>query len=357
MSARRAEQEAAEPRCGAFVPDGVESRSGVGGDEYASVMAEAQQPSPGSLVSVDLGAYAKPVNTLIKRVAEAIGGTFRPGQIERVARAEAKAAIIKANAEIQITDLHRRAANRWLDEEAAKQKNMEAITERALPDIREDAQPEKMDQDWITNFFDKSRIISSEDVQGLWSRLLAGEANKPGSYSRRTVNLLADLDPSDAVLFGKLCGFLWMVGREPTPLVFDSEAEIYTKSGITFTSLHHLETLGLVSLNDLGGFIRKGFGGRAVVSYGARAVRLTPNGDPPQIGIGKVIFSQAGMELASIADGRVVDGFFEYVLGQWKGLDPTPLDPAGKSIVATPVAPPPAASPPKAEAASPPSVP
>ena len=46
-------------------------------------------------------------------------------------------------------------------------------------------------------------------MQILWARVLAGEANAPGTYSKRTVNLLSDFDKSDAELFTKLCGFGW----------------------------------------------------------------------------------------------------------------------------------------------------
>ena len=32
-----------------------------------------------------------------------------------------------------------------------------------------------MDNDWTVNFFDKSRIVSDDEMQNLWSRVLAGE--------------------------------------------------------------------------------------------------------------------------------------------------------------------------------------
>ena len=88
-----------------------------------------------------------------------------------------------------------------------------------------------MEDDWVTNFFDKSRIVSDEEMQSIWAKVLAGEANAPGSYSKRTVNLLGDLDTRDAELFQSLCRFGWFVG-EFTPLVFDPQATIYSDLGI-----------------------------------------------------------------------------------------------------------------------------
>src|SRR3990172_7165310 len=139
---------------------------------------------------INLGDLSKPADTLIKKVSKAVGGIFEPYQIKRIAKAEAEAAVIKAQTEIQITELHRRAMHRFIEEEAQKQKNIEDITNQAIPLLAEKTDAEKMNDDWVTNFFDKSRIVSDKEMQGLWARVLAGEANAPGTYSKRTVNYL-----------------------------------------------------------------------------------------------------------------------------------------------------------------------
>jgi Protein of unknown function (DUF2806) len=50
-----------------------------------------------------------------------------------------------------------------------------------------------VNDDWITNFFDKCRIVSDEEMQQIWAKVLAVEANKPGTYSKRTVNFLSSV--------------------------------------------------------------------------------------------------------------------------------------------------------------------
>ena len=172
---------------------------------------------------------------LIEKVSSALGGVFEPWQIKRVAKAEAEASLIKVESEIEITDLHRRAMHRFVEEEANRQENMEEITEKSIPHLDEQSDPSNMEDDWVTNFFDKSRIVSDDEMQTIWANVLAGEANTPGSFSRRTVNLLADLDKRDAELFQTLCRFGWAVGSF-TPLVFDSQADIYNDLGINFIS-------------------------------------------------------------------------------------------------------------------------
>ena len=193
--------------------------------------------TPNSLIN--LGDLSKPANTLIKKASNAVGGLFAPYQIKRIAKAEVEAELIKKQSEIEITDLQRRAMSRWIDEEALHQKNMEDVTTKALPQLNEEAKADSIENDWLVNFFDKSRIVSDNEMQELWSRVLAGEANAPGTYSKRTVNFLSDLDKAEADLFTKLCGFVWMIG-ELRPLVFDASAEIYNRHGINFSSLRRV---------------------------------------------------------------------------------------------------------------------
>lgn len=78
---------------------------------------------------VSLGELTKPATRLIEKVSDAVGGIFKPWQIGRLAKAEAKAELIRADAEIQITDLQRRSIQRFVNEEARNQSNIEAITQ------------------------------------------------------------------------------------------------------------------------------------------------------------------------------------------------------------------------------------
>ena len=205
-----------------------------------------------SLVKIDLSALSEPAKVLIEKISAGIGGIFKPWQIVRVAEAEAEAERIRTESQIQDTDLHRRAMHRFLEEEDKKQLNMEGITQKAIPQLKEDSSPQDVDDDWITNFFDKCRIVSDEEMQSLWARILAGEANSPGTYSNRTVNFLGSLDKADARLFTSLCGFGWFIG-EVTPLILDYHQQIYKDQGITFNTLTHLDDIGLLSFDHISG--------------------------------------------------------------------------------------------------------
>lgn len=267
---------------------------------------------------VNLGDLTKPADTLIKKVSKAVGGVFAPYQIKRIAKAEAEAAIIKAQTEIQVTDLHRRAMHRFIEEEAHRQKNIEEITSKALPQLDAGAKPDAIEDDWVTNFFDKSRIVSDTEMQDLWSRVLAGEANAPGTYSKRTVNFLSDLDKIDAELFSSLCSFGWVIGNI-VPLVFDVQAEIYNKNGINFNTISHIESIGLIQFNSLSGFKRLKLPKQFVVHYYGKPLSLEMAQESAnELELGNTLLTKTGQELAPICGSKPVDGFFEYVQDKWK---------------------------------------
>ena len=273
---------------------------------------------------INFGNLTKPADTLIKKISNAVGVLFEPRQIKRVAEAKAEAAKTEAQSEIEITDLHRRAARRWIGEEAQRQNNMESITAKALAQLNENATPSSVEDDWIVNFFEKSRIVSDNEMQELWSRVLAGEANDPGTYSKRTVNFLSDLDKGEAALFTKLCGFVWVIG-DLVPLVFDYQAEIYNKHGINFGALQHLDSIGLVKCEHLTGFIKPDFPKRFTVNYYGRPLNLEMSTDAGnRLEVGKTMLTRTGNELAPICRSKPIEGVWEYVKDQWKQYLPKP---------------------------------
>ncbi len=267
---------------------------------------------------VNLGELSKPATVLIEKISDAVGGVFKPYQIVRVAKAESEAEKIRADAKIIVQDIHRRAMHRFLEEEAKKQKNIEDITQKALPNLNDDAKSENVENDWIANFFDKCRLISDTEMQMLWSRVLSGEANSPGSYSKRTVNFLSSLDKNDAGLFTKLCNFAWIIG-EIVPLIYDVNNDIYNKHKIDFVSLSHLDSIGLIQFNGLVGFKRTGLPKKVtLLYYDQQALLEFKKESDNEFNIGKVILTKIGHELAPICGSSPDKEFYEYICDKWK---------------------------------------
>jgi hypothetical protein len=268
---------------------------------------------------INLGDISKPATVLIEKISDAVGGVFKPYQIRRVAQAEAEAEKIHEVSRLEVTDLQRRALHRFVYEEPQKQANIEGITQLALPEVTEQGKPEELEKDWIADFFDKCRLISNEEMQQLWAKVLAGEANNPGSYSKRTITLLSTLDKSDAELFQRFCSVIWTFG--PTnlvPLIFDPKAKIYMDLGLTFVSLTHLNDLGLINFNSIMGISNNGLPQKVLVWYYGNPVGLHfPKPEKNTLNFGHAMLTKAGHQLAPICASKPGVGFLEYVLEVW----------------------------------------
>ena len=265
---------------------------------------------------VNIGDLAKPVTALIEKIADATGVLYEPRRIRKRAKAESEAELIKAETQIGITILQRRALSRFVQEEGKKQENIEDITEEAIPLLNENSTPENIEDDWMANFFDKCRIVSDKEMKSIWSKVLAGEANTPNSFSKRTVNLLASLDKSDAELFTSLCGFSFFFG-EVLPMVYDVENSIYNNAGINFSSLMHLESIGLINFSELG-YLQKGnFKVLRIYYYGETFIIEFETEQENSLEVGKVLLTQTGEQLAKICNSKPVDGFINYVIENW----------------------------------------
>lgn len=285
------------------------------------------------IVKVDLGKLAKPATTLIEKISGAVGIVYEPTKIRREAKAKGEAKLIELDYErradiarheaaIEIGELERRALTRFVSEEAKKQQNMESVIQGALPHLSESSDPSNIEDDWITNFFDKSRIVSDAEMQKLWSAVLAGEANEPGRFSQRTVTSLSSLDKFDATLFTRLCAFGWIVGGRLTFLVyegFDEKDSPYAKRGITFSALSHLDDIGLIKFENLAGFTRGMFEGQATMFYYGTPYELTFS-TKTMMNIGSVLPTRVGEQLAPITQSQAGDDARDFVLEHWKKL-------------------------------------
>ena len=254
---------------------------------------------------INLGDISKPATVLIEKISEAVGGVFRPHQIRRVAQAEADAERIRAISRIEVTDLERRALQRFVQEEAKQQANMEDITRLALPEVSQEAKPQDVEKDWLADFFAKCRLISNEDMQRLWAKVLAGEANSPGSYSKRTVALLSSLDKSDARLFRNLCSFAWYFGAL-VPLIYDITANIYLKKGVNFLNLVHLNDIGLLRFDSLAEFGNTAAPQKlGCAYYGTQLGIEFPKPEGNMMQFGHVLLSKTGQQLAPICGSEL----------------------------------------------------
>src|SRR5258708_1174051 len=276
---------------------------------------------------INLGELSKPATVLVEKIAEGIGGIARPWQIKRVAEEQAEAEKIHAVTQIEISELQRRAMTRLFAEEARKQNNIESITAKAIPQLDANARPENVEDDWIANFFDKCRLISDEEMQKLWARVLSGEANSPGRFSKRTIALLASLDKSDAKMFSSLCRFTCSVGGQLVPVITNYANQVYANNGIDFVLLTYLEGIGLIRFNYTPKhvFSIDALAQEPVIDYFGQNIPMRFDSDTDnELTVGQVLFTQAGAQLFTISEAKGLDEFFNYLNTIWRRDGPLP---------------------------------
>ncbi|MFM5551466.1 DUF2806 domain-containing protein [Aeromonas veronii] len=208
---------------------------------------------------INFGDISKPATVLIEKISNAVGVLYEPRRIRKKAEAEAEADKIKALASIELNDIQQRAIDRLVQQEARKQENIEAITGQAAIALDNDARVEELEEDWIAHFFKQCDTVSDKEMQSLWSRLLSGEATNPGTFSKRTIDFVASMDKKDARLFTSFCQYCWFMG-DIVPMIFEPKDEIFTKNGINFSTLKHLDAIGLISFESESEYNKIGFG-------------------------------------------------------------------------------------------------
>lgn len=266
---------------------------------------------------INIGELSKPATVLIEKVSSAIGVIYEPRRIRREAEAKADAALIEAESRITIGELERRALTRFVVEQTREQKNIEDITTKALPNLTAGSDPSGMDEDWISDFFSKCRRVSNDEMQSLWASLLAGEANQPGSVSRRTVDFVAAMDRADAEIFTRLCRF--SANSLGATLVFDTSHEILADNGVTWADLSHMDTIGLIQLGSLSGFVRYGFPEILRIEVAGEMIefKINENKGKRQISTGKVLLTRIGVELRRFVHFEPARGLYDYCVENW----------------------------------------
>jgi hypothetical protein len=222
----------------------------------------------------------KALKKLVEAVENGIGGWFLPYQVVRLAKADAKAKLIAAQAEkdvAQINDDLKRldefgelvalenevlpplieaakpgdyvgfAVAAETDRAIQRTRNLVSIVRKAAeeagetPDEQVSDQP--VDPDWFARWRSGAEDVSSEQMQQLWARILAGEVREPGKFSLRVLDFLRSLSASEASDIAKLGSFIIdgdAIYRD------DSVKPILERAGITTPTTVVLRDLGII---------------------------------------------------------------------------------------------------------------
>jgi len=276
-------------------------------------------PEPVGIVGVAT-ALAKPLEKLVDVCAAGANQVFEPHAIRRRARAEADAALIRAEAVVRGNELALKAAHRLLDIEERRQKNIEAVAEKAKAALPLTVSTEPVDPDWAVRFFNHAQDVGNEHMQLLWAKLLAGEVAKPGSFSPRTLRVVSDLTSREADLFETLCSIRTNVEGERSPVLFYWTSPPHSLPSLDWEAIQELDAAGLVHDHFAGFQLEPTQGPVVIEAAGGMAFRLAPAvpGVAVSLMLGQVSFTPAGAELSQLARWLWNPEHMRAVVEQWK---------------------------------------
>lgn len=186
--------------------------------------------------------------------------------------------------------------------------------------------------DWLSAFENVAAPVSTEDMQERLSRILAGEIQQPGSFSVRTLKLVADLDKQVLALFKTLCSMTISMEIPSAPrhvldarvvsLNGNAAANSLKPFGLGFGQLNTLQEYGLIiadynSYVDYGqSIVRTEAGQRRVTlplffqkSPWGLAMKDKENPAPKELNLHGVAFSKAGQELMGVMDTEKIEPY------------------------------------------------
>lgn len=104
--------------------------------------------------------------------------------------------------------LQERALRRAKINQARMQHNLETILQQADEYVDDTECNERLDEDWLHQFFSLAENIFSKPMQVLWGKILAMQTLRPGSFSLRALNTLKQMTHKDALIFQRACTLL-----------------------------------------------------------------------------------------------------------------------------------------------------
>lgn len=164
--------------------------------------------------------------------------------------------------------------------------------------------------DWLRRWRDSAKDISSDDLQQLWGKILAGEFRNPGTYSLRTLEFVKSLTQGEAEAIASIgpytMGCFGVIFNEPNGFMEDK--------GIDSRKLVELQELGIllnaqpypywVSTNESGRFCN-------VLLVGSKVIFITSPVTSQELTFSAFCLTKLGKEMLSLGQ---FDADEDYVL-------------------------------------------
>lgn len=191
-----------------------------------------------------------------------------------------------------------------------------SYAEENLEDGRTYTMPDKS---FINDFVSAVESVSDEEILELFGKVLAGEMESQGSFSKRTLNILSCMSAAEARNFKKLCSYSTSdsTGLAEVPIVRRDNGSTgsFNDRSILFIDLMELEAIGLYK-SDAAFNIKMKPGDDLVLHTAKHTIRISPGDNATTFSIDGGSFTRYGVELSKLCEIGTADGL-EDLICEW----------------------------------------
>ena len=280
---------------------------------------------------VDVKIQISAAEKLLEYAASGVKAIFGPMLASRNARATAAAAKIEAQGEAEVrhikalshaetlailaktikgkelqghVELHGRSEiqTRLNFQEQKRVSNIHRVIEAATDSLKgRKVDNHEVDHDWTARFFADAQDITTEGMQKIWAKILAGEVERPGRTSLHTLATLKNMTQRDAELFSKVSCFVF------GDFVFwEKEHERNIAGFPSFNEFLKLESYNLIKMSQ---FMQKIVSVPGDSNYNVRSgnvlYKISATGEETDISIPGYFLTPQGEELHGFTEATL----------------------------------------------------
>lgn len=306
-------------------PSGVSGALSVVGDRIGDLVTGIPAPIRKNAFK----AFARLCTAAVDYPVSLIEGAIT----QKRAEAQARVKLINASADQIAAQMRtdpeyaRAAARKFAHKIIRERVNVDQISEIAAGELKSlpkaaatvESEISPISEDWLNAFENEAAQLSSEQMQLLFGKILAGEIRRPTSYSIKTVKLMAQLDNRSAALFKIVCSLAVSIRVPGIDVIIDARViplgnpgmnslQLY---GLNFDALNILEEYGLIiseynsHMDYRAAIVREGKVGFPL-TYQNRLWALLPKETPPpmeqEFRVAGVGLTRSGKELLPVIE-------------------------------------------------------
>lgn len=208
-----------------------------------------------------------------------------------------------------------------------KLKNQKKIAEIAIENAKDGTDftsKSSVNEEWLERFMDSAKFVSSEDVQIIWGKILSKEFEKPGSTPLNMTRILSEITSEYAQAFKKICSMQIMLVEinsngdivqktQKVMVPYKYNPDAFGKIGLSFNAINELETLGLIKLEPIKGYVFKNLTGNTVLSYINGKTETIVEYKTKNFPMGNIVLTKVGACLKDIIPLETIVGYEDII--------------------------------------------